>query len=196
VISTIFAISAAYVVLAVLLLAFSLRAPFAWWVKAAAIVVSTFFFIEVFFATRDLLSYPSPGKLPPHFQLLWARVVEPDSKSADPGAIFLWVEEIDANNVPDGSPRAFRLPYTRPLAEKSDQARDAIMAGHAQEGTAEDMAADTQDATSAGVTKPEQDIPLTANTTDNGSAALALDSLTERVEFRPLSLPLLPPKVE
>src|SRR5712671_1560075 len=137
--STVLAISAAYVVLAVLLLSLGLSSRLAWWVKAAAIVVTSAFFVEAFFATKDLLGWPRSGQLPSRFQLLWVRVVEPDRLSANPGAIYLWVEEVDENNVPDGVPRSFRLPYSRPLADRSSKARSEIMSGKPQQGSAEDL---------------------------------------------------------
>ncbi len=62
--STVLAISAAYVVMGVLLLAMGLTARFAWWVKATAIVVTSVFFVEAFFATKDLLGWPGSGPLP------------------------------------------------------------------------------------------------------------------------------------
>jgi hypothetical protein len=76
--STVLAISAAYVVICVLLLTFGLSSRFAWWVKASVIVVTSLFFVEVFFATKGLLGWPRAGQLPARFQLLWVRVVEPD----------------------------------------------------------------------------------------------------------------------
>ena len=54
--STVLAISAAYVVIGVLLITIGLTSRFAWWVKAAAIVITSVFFVEVFFATKDLLT--------------------------------------------------------------------------------------------------------------------------------------------
>src|SRR5436190_14207853 len=137
--STVLAISAAYVVIGVLLLAVGLASSFAWWVKAAAIVLTSFFFVEAFFATKDLLGWPRTGQLPPRFQLLWARVVDPDLKSGNPGAIYLWIEAVDDNNVPDAVPRSYRLPYSRPLADRSAKARDEIMRGKPQQGLAEDL---------------------------------------------------------
>src|ERR1700716_6903 len=137
--STVLAISAAYVVVCVLLLTLGLSSRFAWWVKAAAIVVTSVFVGEVFFATKGLLGWPRTGQLPARFQLLWVRVVEPDLKSSNPGAIYLWIEEVDENNVPDGVPRSYRLPYSRPLADKSAKARSEIMSGKPQQGSAEDL---------------------------------------------------------
>ena len=60
-------ISAAYVVMGVLLLAMGLTSRFAWWVKAAAIVVTSVFFVEAFFATKGLLGWPGTGPLPAGF---------------------------------------------------------------------------------------------------------------------------------
>jgi hypothetical protein len=126
--TTLLAVSAAYVVMALLLLSAGLTARYAWWIKASAIVVTSLFFVEVFFASKGLLGWPGTGALPAKFQLLWTRVVEPDLKLSNRGAIYLWVEEVDENNVPSGLPRAYRLPYSIRLADRTLKARDEIMA--------------------------------------------------------------------
>ncbi len=127
---TLLAVSAAYVVMGVLLLSVGLTARIIWWVKAGAIVLTSFFFVEVFFASKGLLGWPATGALPPKFQLLWSRVVEPDLKIGNRGSIYLWVEEVDENNVPSGLPRSYRLPYSVKLADRTNKARDEIMAGN------------------------------------------------------------------
>jgi hypothetical protein len=192
--TTVIAISAAYVVLGVLLLSVGLTSPLRWWVKAAAIVVTSVFFVEVFFATKGLLGWPGTGRLPARFQLLWTRVVEPDPKVHDAGSIFLWVEEVDENNVPTGTPRSYRLPYTKPMADKSLKARDEIMSGNPQEGTAEDLAEnETPPGTMANV--PENLTTTQAPIANNIDLSL-LQALqqAQNVEFKPMSGPLLPPK--
>jgi len=189
--STVLAISAAYVVLGVLLLTLGLASRFAWWVKAAAIVVTSVFFVEAFFATKDLLGWPRTGQLPQHFQLLWVRGVEPDPKSANPGAIYLWIEAVDENNVPDGVPRSYRLPYSRPLADRSARAREEIVSGKPQQGSAKDIPTgeNKEDAKSdQGGTRPEP-----------GLTAVDLEQYRllqqmQRVEFSPMPGPTLPPK--
>jgi hypothetical protein len=187
------AISAAYVVIGVLLLNMGLSSRFRWWIKAMAIVVTCGFFIEVFFATKSLLGWPGTGALPPRFQLLWTRVVEPDPKISDPGAIYLWVEELDENNVPSGTPRSYRLRYTPPLADRSLKARDEIMAGNPQEGTANDMEGDDSKANAQ-----EHAEQLNGpNRNEFGTGNIDLDMLikqAQQVEFRALSGPALPPK--
>jgi len=68
------------------------------------------------------------------FKLLGARIVEPHSLAGDPGAIHLWVEALDDDNRPSGVPRAYRLPYTAKLAERTEAAVQASAKGKPQEG--------------------------------------------------------------
>jgi hypothetical protein len=191
---TLLAISAAYVVMGVLLLLVVLTARLGWRLKAIVIIVTSVFFIEAFFATRDLLGWPGNGQLPTRFQLLWACIVEPDLKSSNKGAVYLWVEEIDGNNVPLGTPRAYELPYSRPLADRSMGARDQIMEGNAQLGTAEEV----EGGETGQVKKPEQDPAVEVGgvqQTDNNNAALDLSlQQVQHIEFKPMVLPILPPK--
>jgi len=191
---TLIAISAAYVVLAVVVLSMGLTSRFVWWIKASTIVVSSVFFVEVFFASKSLLGWPAPaaGSLPAKFQLLWTRVVEPDVKMGSRGAIYLWVEELDANNVPSGLPRSYQLPYSVKLADRTLKARDEIMAGNPQEGEAEDLI-DEEVIGSAAKREPQQPDGGISST----GGRIDLDAVLEpipRVEFRPLSNPTLPPK--
>jgi hypothetical protein len=188
------AISAAYVLLGVLFLSAGLTSPFRWWVKAAAIVVTSVFFVEFFFATKGLLGWPGTGRLPPRFQLLWTRVVEPDPKLRDAGSIFLWVEEVDANNVPTGTPRSYRLPYTKPLADKSNKARDEIMSGNPQEGTADDLV-ENESPPGTMANLPENSTPTQTPMSNNIDLSLLMAAQQpQSVEFRPMTGPLLPPK--
>ena len=189
--STVLAISAAYVVLGVLLLTLGLGSRFAWWIKAAAIVVTSVFFVEMFFATKDLLGWPRNGQLPARFQLLWVRVIEPDLKSSNPGAIYLWIEEVDENNVPDGVPRSYRVPFSRPLADRAAKARDEIMSGKPQQGLAQDL-----DSTEG---QPEANLVQSGSRPEQGLTTVDLDQFkllqnVQRVEFSPMPAPTLPPK--
>jgi hypothetical protein len=188
------AISAAYVLFGVLLLAVGLTSPFRWWMKACAIVVTSAFFVEAFFSTKSLLGWPGTDRLPAHFQLLWTRVVEPDPKLRDRGAIYLWVEAVDENNVPTGTPRSYRLGYTKPLSDKVIKARDEIMSGNPQEGTAEDLVEnESPPGTMANV--PENSTPTDAPISNNIDLSLLMAAQQpQSVEFRPMTGPLLPPK--
>ena len=189
--STLLAISAAYVVVCLLLLTLGLSSRFAWWVKATVIVVTSLFFVEVFFATKGLLGWPRAGQLPARFQLLWVRVVEPDLKNANPGAIYLWIEEVDENNVPDGVPRSFRLPYSRPLADRSAKARDEIISGKPQQGSAEEI--------TGGDNKEDANSDKPGSRVEPGTTVVDLEQFrllqqAQRVQFSPMPGPTLPPK--
>jgi hypothetical protein len=163
-------------------------------VKAAAVVVTSVFFVEFFFATKSLLGWPGTGRLPPRFQLLWTRVVEPDPRLHDAGSIFLWVEEVDANNVPTGTPRSYRLPYTKPLADKSNKARDEIMSGNPQEGTADDLV-ENESPPGTMANLPENMTPNQTPMSNNIDLSLLMAAQQpQSVEFRAMTGPLLPPK--
>jgi len=190
--STLLAISAAYVIVC-LLLTLGLSSRFAWWVKATVIVVTSLFFVEVFFATKGLLGWPRAGQLPARFQLLWVRVVEPDLKNANPGAIYLWIEEVDENNVPDGVPRSYRLPYSRPLADRTAKARDEIMNGKPQQGLADDLGGtEKQQEAKSDDERPGSRVDPGLTTVDQDQFRLLQQA--QRLEFSPMPVPTLPPK--
>jgi hypothetical protein len=204
--STVVAISLAYAAIGVLLLWLGLESRLAWWIKATAIMVTSIFFIVVFFATNGLLGWPGRGPLPARFQLLWTRVVEPDIRSGDAGAVYLWVEEVDDGNVPSGVPKSYRLPYSRPLADRSIAARDEIMAGHPQLGLAgdadgDDKAADgdnTQEAGNKTDARAAQAELKSDTQAQSGTARIDMDALlaqAQPVHFRKMPPPTLPPKV-
>lgn len=194
--TTLLAISAAYVAMSVLLLSLGLTSPFRWWVKAVAIVVTSFFFVEVYFATQSLRGWPGTDRLPAHFQLLWTRVVEPDPKIRDAGSIFLWVEQLDENNVPAGTPRSYRMGYSEKGAEEVIKAQTKIMNGEQVEGRAGD---DTESETPPSSNLPN--LPENANPTQTGNpnnldlAKLAAQpDYMQGVVFKPLEPPKLPQK--
>lgn len=130
---------AAYVIVAVLLLSLNVAPRWAWWVKATAIVITSAFFVISYYSMIDLMGWPVKARLPPKFQMLWAKVNEPDKLLNSPGAIYMWVEALDANNIPTGLPRAYRLPYTQPLETGIENALDMIAAGQEVGGTANMM---------------------------------------------------------
>ena len=100
----------AYVVIAVLLLDLNLASRWVWPIKAAAIVVTTGFFAASYLGAVSLLGWPSRSPIPPRFQLLSSKLVEPDKRSGSGGGIFLWVDALDENNVPVWHPALVRTP--------------------------------------------------------------------------------------
>jgi hypothetical protein len=135
----------AYVVVGVLLLSLNVAPRWSWWVKAVSIVVTSAFFIVSYYSIIDIMGWPVKDDMPEKFQLHWARITEPDKMLNTPGSIFLWVEELDDQNIPQGIPRAFRLPYTVPLDNGVNDALDMISNGQDVGGTAQEYDEEEQE---------------------------------------------------
>jgi hypothetical protein len=191
-------LSIAYAVIGVLLLAACLFTRLPWPLKAGAIIITSAFYVVSFHATRGLLGWSSVDPLPAHFKLLQARIVEPHSLAGDPGAIHLWVEEIDDDNRPSGVPRAYRLPYNARLAEKAEAAIKASADGKPQGGRTADHG--TGEGAEGQITAREI-TPSSITTTAGGdpSSGGPLDpgvahDQSESIVFAPLAPPKMPPK--
>jgi hypothetical protein len=180
-----------YVVLAVLLLSLNLTSRWHWGVKAAAIAVTTIFFGVSYTSIAGFVGWPTGARLPEHFQLDWGTVVEPDKLNGSPGAIYLWVEALDENNLPAGVPRSFRVSYSRQLADRIVHARERIEQGTDQAGTAREVDAPEslpdQDRRLAG-TPPRENEPGTP-----GDPTAFIQHMPS-IEFGDMPLPALPPK--
>src|SRR3984893_10780934 len=122
--SSVSGLVAAYLVLAVLLLSLNLTSLWRWWIKAAAILVTTGFFAITYQAMSEMTGWPTTQRLPSRFNLVWTRIVEPDKKTSSAGGIYIWAEELDENNVPAGKPRSYQLSYTDALARKIASAQE------------------------------------------------------------------------
>src|ERR1700761_1190511 len=134
--SVIIALAIAYALIGALLLLVLIYARLRWQLKAVAIVVTSVFSIVSLQATCGLLGWASVDHLPASFKLLQARIVDPHTVDGDPGSIYLWVEELDDGNRPSGVPRAYRLPYSDALADRTEEARQQMATGHPQGGRA------------------------------------------------------------
>ena len=189
-------LSFGYALLGVLLLLAVTRARLPWTVKAGAVVVTSVFYVLVFFRTQGLLGWSTPEAVPARFQLLWARTVEPDLAEKVPGAIHLWLEELDDTNLPSGAPRAYRLPYSTALARKVEAARVEIMNGRPQGGRALDFGVGGGEAAPDGPAAPPTAAAEPGGDPTRGEfldpAFLGGDS--KSVEFAPLPAPALPAK--
>jgi hypothetical protein len=196
--SEILSLSTAYALIGVLLLVACLFTRLPWPIKAATIVITSAFYVVSFYAMMGLLGWSSVDPLPPHFKLLHARIVEPHSRMGDPGAIHLWVEELDDDNRPSGVPRAYRLPYTAKLAQKTEAAVKASAEGKPQGGRTADFG--TGEGGEGQVTAREV-TPSAITTTGGGdpSSGGPLDAgimhhQSQSIVFSPLPPPRMPPK--
>ncbi|HEY4987499.1 MAG TPA: hypothetical protein VII39_12830 [Bradyrhizobium sp.] len=195
--SIILSLATAYAALGVLLLVACLFTRLPWPVKAGAIAVASAFYLVSFFATHALLGWSTDDPLPPNFKLLGARIVEPHSVEGDPGSIYLWVEAYDDDNFPSGVPRAYRLPYSAKLADKTEAAVKASADGHPQGGRTANLGAGE-----GGSGSSETTIPTAILATDGGDPAAGGDHLDptiahgEGLVFSPLLPPRMPAKTE
>ncbi len=137
---------AGYVVLAAILLSINLWARIRWPIKFAAIAITTGFFFVTFVSIEQLQGWPTDQQLPNRFEFLHAVVVEPNQARGEPGAIYIWAltlaatgtdaesgaqspEAIDTRIAPGQMPRAYHLPYTRPMHKKVHEAQELVIEG-------------------------------------------------------------------
>ena len=193
--SVVLTLSVSYALIGALLLIVLIYARLPGSAKAAVIVVTSAFYIASFMGTRGLLGWASVDKLPTTFKLLQARIVEPHSVEGDPGSIYLWVEALDDGNRPSGIPRAYRIPYSDSLAEKTDNAAREIAAGRPQGGRAADFGSGEGgliEAVRAYIT-PNAVMDTSGGDPSTGGGLIAPRS-GEGVSFAPLLPPRMPPK--
>ena len=194
--SIVLSLAIGYALLGVLLLVACLFTSLPWPVKAGAIIVTSAFYLVSFFATHSLLGWSTDDPLPPNFKLLGARIVEPHSVEGDPGSIYLWIEACDDDNLPSGVPRAYRLPYSAKLADKTEAAVRASADGHPQGGRTANIG------TGQGGIGPTQATPAAILATGGGDPAGGGDepdtSATngQGLVFTPLLPPRMPAKTE
>jgi hypothetical protein len=186
----------AYALIGALLLVVLVYARLPWPLKAVAVVLTSSFYIASFLGMRGLLGWASVDHLPGSFKLLQARIVEPHSLEGDPGAIYLWVEALDEGNRPSGVPRAYRIPYSDRLADKTDKAQSEIAAGRAQGGRAADYGSGEGGQLSAvrAYITPNTIIETSGGDPSSGGGLTAVPQAGDEVTFTPLLPPRMPPK--
>jgi hypothetical protein len=195
--SIIVALSVSYALLGALLLLVLVYARLPWPAKAAAVIVTSAFYVVSFNGARGLLGWASVDRLPLSFKLLQARIVDPHTLEGDPGSIYLWVEELDDDNRPSGVPRAYRLPYSDALAEKTHAAENQIAAGRPQGGRAADFGSGEGGLIDAA---REYILPKAVLQTSGGDPSTgefkAATQAGDGVSFTPLLPPRMPAKDE
>jgi hypothetical protein len=195
--SVIVTLSVSYALIGALLLLVLVYARLPWPAKAVAVIVTSVFYVVSFVGARSLLGWASIDRLPQSFKLLQARIVDPHTVEGDPGSVYLWVEALDSDNRPSGVPRAYRLPYSDALADKTQHASDQIAAGHPQGGRAADFGTGEGGIIDAA---REYILPKTIIQTAGGDPSTGEFKAAQRagdgVSFTPLLPPRMPPKDE
>ena len=193
--SVVITLSIGYVLLAALLLVVLVYGRLPWPAKAVAVVVTSAFYIVSFEGVRGLLGWASVDRLPASFKLLQARIVEPHSLEGDPGSVYLWVEALDQGNRPSGIPRAYRLPYSDRLAEKTQEAASQIAAGNPQGGRAADFGTGEGGLLEAAREYIRPNVVMETSGGDPSTGGFAAAPRAgDVVSFTPLLPPKMPPK--
>jgi hypothetical protein len=183
----------AYVLLCLLLLVVLTRLPIPRMVKLGSILAAGAFYIAVFFSTQGLLGWSAPVAVPDRFQVLWTRVIEPNPSRQQPGAVHLWLEELDDANLPSGVPRAYLLPYSAELAARVADAQAEIEKGHPQGGRAQFFG--NPAAASAPAGPSSRGVAPGGDPSGGGMLDPAfLGGQSKTVELAPLPKPALPEK--
>lgn len=189
----------AYGALVALLLTILMRLPISRAAKVVTIMVMCAFNVAVFYWSQGLVGWSSATIVPERFQLLWARVIEPNPAKDHLGAIHLWVEELDDRNIPSGEPRAFLLPYSAALASKATSAQAEIKKGNPQGGTRQAFIPTIGGPAVDGANIRTIRQGATPGGDPSGGGVLdpaALGGQSKSVNLIPLPKPLLPPKDE
>lgn len=138
------AVPVAFLLLATLLLWFLIYTKGSIWLKVGLTLFSGYFSLVLWSSLATFAGWATDKSLPDEFMLQWAMIVEPDKKTKDPGAIYVWImgAESDAKNPLNllgyesehAEPRAFKLPYSRPMHEALEEALQALKKGKSVKG--------------------------------------------------------------
>ncbi len=134
----------AFLFISMFLLWYVIGAKGAWWIKAFLIVFTLYFGVSLGVSMESLLGWPSSQNIPDKFELHWALVEEPNSSLDRSGKIYLWVTDLDQDEINEDDwrrffadfstyrgrlPRAYKIPYTRAFHVNVDAAMSRIASG-------------------------------------------------------------------
>lgn len=100
----------AYVVLTALLLLAIISGRLHWLAKLLLLVVASCFYWVSYDAWRQAQGWPTQAEVPHKWLFHYAVVEEPREKDGFAGAIFIWLTDLE-NNQMAAEPRAYKLPY-------------------------------------------------------------------------------------
>ncbi len=111
-------IIACYILVAILLLYLNLHTSWSWKIKAAAVLITSFFYIILYYSFPPILGSPSGDNPPNNFRIIGTHVQQPSEANSRDGVIYLWLAQISSTMEIIKPPRAYKLPYTISFHEK------------------------------------------------------------------------------
>lgn len=191
-----------YGVLALLLVSLNIFSLWRWWIKAGAIVATGIVFLAAYSIISGLIGWPSDARLPQRFSLLHTYVEEPDKQRDDPGHIYLWVQEIDEQQRPIASPRAYVMPYVVETMKGVTNSQEMLdrgekVLGESETQVTEGGAKPGEEGTSADdLTAERGEVNLSNGGTPKNNAAGSIFGFSggQTVNFSPMPPSALPQK--
>ena len=129
----------AFVVISSILLWFVIGSKGNWFVKVCVIAATLLFSLVIWNSLEGIQGWPTKDELPAKFLLHWAVVVEDNKDTKEPGAIYLWVKDVEEKEnanwfsiLPKDitkSPRVYKIPYSRKTHEQLQKAIEGIKKG-------------------------------------------------------------------
>ena len=115
--ASLLALALAYVFLLFLVLLAIFRSEIGAGLKLVLAFLCLGFYLWHYNSLQDYLGWPAADGIPRNFELISSIVVEPNLKSDEAGAIYIWVRDLDRDQL---VPRSFRLPYQKLLHRQVD----------------------------------------------------------------------------
>ena len=130
-------LTAAYILIALILLSINLYSNWSWKVKAGTIIITSVFYIITYLSFPYLLGWPTTENPPERFRLIASHVQQPNKVTGENGYVYLWLTQIDdlSSVIP---PRAYRLDYSNELHELVINANSKLNKGIPQLGEFDD----------------------------------------------------------
>jgi hypothetical protein len=154
---TILLLTGAYALVAAFLLLILISGRFPLMLKLLATLATAALIPWTYHTIGELRGLPTDSRPPAHFQLHWARIVEPNLLMKEKGHIFLWLEELDDKNYPMGMPRAYALAYDPEVVKKVEVAMGKIKDGEDVSGTITDVPTEPVDDTAEALAQKIKD---------------------------------------
>jgi uncharacterized membrane protein YgcG len=131
--------------IALIVLWFIIGAKGHWALKAAVIAFTLHLCVSVGASLPDFAGWPSSSPVPSKFLVHWLVVKEPDKKTKEPGAIYLWATNLSSEEQENeeawrrflipldftdlSQPRVYKVPYSTESHEKADDVIGRIRDG-------------------------------------------------------------------
>ena len=100
-----------------------------WWLKALTVVVALWFSAFLWGSLNTIKGWATTDPVPDKYELKWVVIKEPNKKTEHPGAIYLWMIDLNAKDKDKGTPRVYEVPYSKELHQQAVNAMGKIGKG-------------------------------------------------------------------